>query len=503
MSDTILGIDLGTTDSCAALYRNGTVDVAPDANGNKINPSMVCYKIDSDQFLYGKFAKNESVQYAESTMLDSKRFLATKFKSRKVQNYIKYLPVKIIEDKETGKPKYVIKQKDGIKEYFPEEVSSMILKYIINYCQVYYSNIELEKAIITVPAHFNIFQREATIQAGKLAGLKEVSLLNEATAAAIAYGDTFKKSKKEIKILVFNIGRETFDVSILSVNGNKFKVLSSNGIPHLGGEDFNHFLFDYIKKEVDRQFKDVDYQNARTLKKFMKEIERKKKQLSQTPQVDIFIQSLKNDKDFTMKISREKYEELCMEKWKEMFPAVDKAIEIANINKKDLNYIIFVGGPTRTPKIEEMVKKHFPNIEILKRINVEEVVAYGAAISKKEKLIIEDTISKSFGIAIGNKEFSEIIPMGTNLPTTGKSLTYSRNYVLKKGNNPKQIIKVFEGTSKKTKDNYCLGEFEVNLGEEQKNLTINMRLDNNSILHVYAVVNGKKSEDIEMKPIND
>ena len=503
MSDTILGIDLGTTESCAALYRNGTVDIVSDVNGDRRFASMVCYKIDSDEFLYGTFARNNSLIYAESTMLESKRFLATKFKSRKVQNYIKYLPVKIIEDKETGKPKYVIKQKDGIKEYFPEEVSSMILKYIINYCQVYYSNTELEKAIITVPAHFTKFQREATIQAGKLAGLKEVSLLNEATAATIAYGDTFKKSKKEIKILVFNIGRETFDVSILSVNGNKFKVLSSNCISHLGGEDFNKILLDYIKKEVNKQFKNVDFQNPRILKKFMREIEKKKIELSELNEISFYIEALKDGEDFTMNITREKYEELCDKKWKEMFPVIDKAIEIAKINKKDLNYIIFVGAPTRTPKIEEMVKEHFPNIEILKRINVKEVVAYGAAISKKENLIIEDTISKSFGIAIGNNDFSEIIPMGTNLPTTGKSLTYSRNYVLKKGNNPKQIIKVFEGTSKKTKDNYCLGEFEVNLGEEQKNLTINMRLDNNSILHVYAVVNGKKSEDIEMKPIND
>ena len=504
MSDTILGIDLGTTESCAALYRNGTVDVAPDANGNKINPSMVCYKIDSDQFLYGKFAKNESVQYAESTMLDSKRFLATKFKSKKVQNDIKYLPVKIIEDTKTGKPKYVIKQKDGIKEYFPEEVSSMILKYIINYCQVYNSNTILKKAIITVPAHFNIFQREATIQAGKLAGLKEITLLNEATAAAIAYGDTLKeKSNKEMKILVFDIGGGTFDVSILSVNGNKFKVLSSNGIPHLGGEDFNHILFDYIKKEVDRQFKDVDYQNARTLKKFMKEIEKKKKQLSQTPQVDIFIQSLKNDKDFTMKISREKYEELCMEKWKEMFPAVDKAIEIAKIKKENLNYIIFVGGPTRTPKIEEMVKEYFPGVEILKSINVEEVVAYGAAISKKKKLIIEDTISKSFGIAIGNKEFSEIIPMGTNLPTTGDSKPYARTYTLEKGANTTLKIKVYEGTSKKAEENECLGEFNVNLEEDEKKITIKMKLDYNSILYVNAVVEGKKkTEEIKMTPKN-
>jgi molecular chaperone DnaK (HSP70) len=171
-----------------------------------------------------------------------------------------------------------------------------------------------------------------------------------------------------------------------------------------------------------------------------------------------------------MKISRQKYEELCMEKWKEMFPAVDRAIEIAKINKKDLNYIIFVGGPTRTPKIEEMVKEHFPNIEILKNVNVEEVVAYGAAISKKENLIIEDTISKSFGIAIGNKEFSEIIPMGTNLPTTGKSEIYSKDYTLEKGANTTQKIKVYEGTSKKAEENEYLGEFDVNLEEDEKKI---------------------------------
>ena len=501
MSETILAIDLGTIDSCAALYRNGNVEVVPDVNGDKIIPSMVCYKIDTEQFLYGKFARNNSLQYAESTMFESKRFLASKFKSKKVQNDIKYLPVKIIEDTKTGKPKYIIKQKDGIKEYFPEDVSSMILKYIINYCQVFNSNKKIEKAIITVPAHFNIFQREATIEAGKLAGLKEVTLLNEATAAAIAYADKFKSN--EMKILVFDIGGGTFDVSILSVKGNKFKVLSSNGISHLGGEDFNQILLDYIKEEVKKQFKNVDFKNPRILKRFRKEVENKKKELSQINEVNIYIEALKNDKDFTMKISRQKYEELCMEKWKEMFPAVDRAIEIAKINKKDLNYIIFVGGPTRTPKIEEMVKEHFPNIEILKSINVEEVVAFGAAISKKENLIIEDTISKSFGIAIGNKEFSEIIPMGTNLPTTGDSKPYARTYTLEKGANTTQKIKVYEGTSKKAEENECLGEFNVNLEEDEKKITIKMKLDYNSILYVNAVVEGKKkTEEIKMTPKN-
>ena len=170
MSDVILGIDLGTIDSCAAILRKGTVEIVPDKNGKNIIPSMVCYKKNNDQFLYGNFAKNNYLEFPKSTMLESKRFLASKFKSPEVQKDIKYLTVTIKEDKNTGKPKYVIDQKDGEKEYFPEEVSSMILKYIIDYCEVFNSNTKLEKAIITVPAHFNIFQREATIQAGKLAG---------------------------------------------------------------------------------------------------------------------------------------------------------------------------------------------------------------------------------------------------------------------------------------------------------------------------------------------
>ena len=505
MSDVILGIDLGTIDSCAALLRNGIVEIVPDKNGKNIIPSMVCYKKDNDQFLYGNFAKNNYLAFPKSTMLESKRFLASKFKSPEVQKDIKYLTVTIKEDKNTGKPKYIIEEKNGIKEYFPEEVSSMILKYIINYCQVYNSNTKLEKAIITVPAHFTKFQREATIQAGKLAGLKEVSLLNEATAAAIAYGDTFKKSKKEIKILVFNIGRETFDVSILSVNGNKFKVLSSNCISHLGGEDFNQLLLDYIIDEAkkNKDFKDVNFQEPRILKKFRNEVENKKIELSEQNEISFYIDAIKGENSFSMNITRKKYEELCMKKWEEMFPAVDEAIEIAKINKKDLNYIIFVGGPTRTPKIEEMVQEHFPNIEILKSINVEEVVAYGAAISKKENLIIEDTISKSFGIAIGNKEFSEIIPMGTNLPTTGDSKPYARTYTLEKGANTTQKIKVYEGTSKKAEENEYLGEFDVNLEEDEKKLTIKMKLDYNSILYVNAVVEGKKkTEEIKMTPKN-
>ena len=515
MSDVILGIDLGTMDSCAAILRNGTVEIVPDKNGKNIIPSMVCYKKDNDQFLYGNFAKNNYLAFPKSTMLESKRFLASKFKSPEVQKDIKYLTVTIKEDKNTGKPKYIIEEKNGIKEYFPEEVSSMILKYIIGYCEVFNSNTKLEKAIITVPAHFNIFQREATIEAGKLAGLKEVTLLNEATAAAIAYADKFK-SNEEMKILVFDIGGGTFDVSILSVNDNKYRVLSSHGISHLGGEDFNQLLLDYVIDEAKKNedFKDVNFQEPRILKKFRNEVENKKIELSEQNEISFYIDAIKGENSFSMNITRKKYEELCMEKWKEMFPAVDEAIKLAeNKLKKEqkkeqiklkINKIIFVGGPTRTPKIEEMVKKHFPNIEILKNVNVEEVVAYGAAISGKKNLIIEDIISKSFGIEIANKEFSEIIPMGTSLPANGKFANHSRNYTLKKNNNANQKIKIYEGNNTTIKENNYLGEFNVKLDENEKDITVKMTIDQSSILKVSAVVNGKNKEttDIKIEKIN-
>ena len=490
MSDVILGIDLGTIDSCAAILRKGTVEIVPDKNGKNIIPSMVCYKKNNDQFLYGNFAKNNYLEFPKSTMLESKRFLASKFKSPEVQKDIKYLTVTIKEDKNTGKPKYVIDHKDGKKEYFPEQVSSMILKYIIDYCKVFNSNRKLEKAIITVPAHFDIFQREATIQAGKLAGLKEVTLLNEATAAAIAY-------------------------AILSVNGNKYKVLSSHGISHLGGEDFNQLLLDYVIKEAkkNKDFKDVNFQEPRILKKFRNEVENKKIELSDQNEISFYIDAIKGENSFSMNITRKQYEELCMEKWKEMFPAVDEAIKLAENKLKkeqkkeqiklEINKIIFVGGPTRTPKIEEMVKEHFPNIEILKSVNVEEVVAYGAAISGKKNLIIEDIISKSFGIEIANKEFSEIIPMGTSLPANGKFANHSRNYTLKKNNNAIQKIKIYEGNTSIKENNY-LGEFNVKLDENEKDITVKMTIDQSSILKVSAVVNGKNKEttDIKIEKIN-
>ena len=507
-NDVILGIDLGTIDSCAAIFRNGAVETVPDTDGHKIIASMVCYKEDNDLFLYGETARDNSLEFAKTTMFESKRFIGNKkFKFKEVQNDIDHLPVKIIEDKATGKPKYQIKQKEGIKEYFPEDVSSMILEYIKNYCEVFkgYKS-KIKKTIITVPAHFNKWEREATLKAGTDAGLTNIGLLNEATAAAIAYGDKFKSDKK-MKILIFDIGGGTFDVSILSVKGKTYKVLSSCGDSHLGGEDFNQLLFDYVIKEAqkDKVFKDVDFTKPRTLKRLRKEVEKKKRELSKIEEASFFIEALKGDKDFKLIIKRKKYEELCMKLWNRMFDVVKRALKIAKIDKNELDNVIFVGGPTRTPKIEEMAKNFFGTIEILKTVNVEEVVAQGAALSGNQDLIIEDTISKSIGIEIGNETMNEIIPQGMNLPIAGKTYVCAKKYTLKKGNKAKQKIKIFEGNSQNIKENDYIGEFTITLDEDEKDILIQMKIDHNLILHVTAVVNGKKKENmnIEMKTITE
>ena len=269
-----------------------------------------------------------------------------------------------------------------------------------------------------------------------------------------------------------------------------------------------------MKLKKNEDFKDVNFQEPRILKKFRNEVENKKIELSEQNEISFYIDAIKGENSFSMNITRKKYEELCMKKWEEMFPAVDEAIKLAeNKLKKEqkkqqiklkINKIIFVGGPTRTPKIEEMVKKHFPNIEILKNVNVEEVVAYGAATSGKKNLIIEDIISKSFGIEIANKEFSEIIPMGTSLPANGKFANHARNYTLKKNNNVNQKIKIYEGNNTTIKENNYLGEFNVKLDENEKDITVKMTIDQSSILKVSAVVNGKNKEttDIKIEKIN-
>ena len=237
MNESIIGIDLGTTYSCVAIMRNGKVDViAETQSGIRSQPSIVCFK-NNNECLIGISAKRNMLEYPESTMFDSKRLIGHKFSNKYVQEDIKNWPVKVIEDKKTGKPKYVIKIGNEEKEYFPVNVSSMILGYLKSYSELY-ENKEIKKVVIGVPAHFNKLQREDTIKSAKEAGFEDIKLINEPTAAAIAYGN-IRESKEERKVLIFDLGGGTFDVSIVKIKGNEYNVLVSLGEEHLRSEDFN------------------------------------------------------------------------------------------------------------------------------------------------------------------------------------------------------------------------------------------------------------------------
>ena len=510
-NEPIIGIDLGTTFSCVAIMRNENVEIVPDnKTGEKLIPSIVCFKSNSD-CLIGKIAKNNMIEFSQSTMFDNKRLLGYKFNDKHVQEDIKNWPVKIIEDKNTGKPKYVIKVENEEKEYFPENVASMILSFLKKNAEIY-ENKEIKKAVIGVPSHFNTLQRKATIEAAEEAGFEDIKLINEPTAAAIAYGDIWK-SDKERNVLIFDLGGGTFDVSIVKIKGIDYYVLASLGEEHLGGEDFNQRLFLYVfnRMKNDNKFKDIDINNKNKtklinlLKRLNQKTEEVKKELSNSFISSFYIDGLYNGNDLDLEISRQKYEELCMDLWEKCLIKVDEAIKLAKLKKEDIDEIILVGGSTRTPKIKEMVKNYFNGKEPLQNVNPDEVVAYGAALVPYLDLKIQDIISKPIGIIINQGKMCNIIPVGTPLPLKGaKILNFSREFTLSKNvDSNTQIISIYEGENEKALENHFLGKFVVTLKENEKNkvIRITMNIDYNNILNVTAKVEDEKKNEIGIRMI--
>ncbi len=384
----------------------------------------------------------------------------------------------------------------------------MILKYLKENVETF-TNSKINKAIITVPAHFNNFQREATIKAAELAGLEVIRIINEPTAAAIAYAETINTDRKEKQVLIFDLGGGTFDVSILKIKNNEYYVLSSCGESHLGGEDFNNRLKEYVIKKINDlpEFKDMNFNdrnNPKILKAFKRlrlEVENVKIELSRENEASIFLDSLYKDQDFQLTIKRTTYEELCMDLWDKCIIRIEEALKLANLKKENIDEIILVGGSVRTPKIQKMVKNYFGK-EPLQNVNVEEVVAVGATLAPTLDLKIHDIITKTIGIEIGNGQMSPIFKVGTVLPFKDKQLKYSRAFVVG-GKNPsnKQVIKIYEGNDEIAKNNTFLGKFTLKLDKNQKEkkITISMELDHNSILKVIGKINDEKNNEITIK----
>ncbi|KAM7469676.1 hypothetical protein LguiA_007859 [Lonicera macranthoides] len=445
-NSTVIGIDLGTTYSCVGVYRNGRVEIIANDQGNRITPSWVAFT-DTER-LIGEAAKNQAALNAERTIFDVKHLIGRRFDDPEVQRDMKMLPYKIV-DKE-GKPYIEVKIKDGeVKVFSPEEISAMILGKMKEIAESYLGK-KIKDAVVTVPAYFNDAQRQATKDAGTIAGLNVVRIINEPTAAAIAYG-LDKKGEESSKILVFDLGGVTFDVSILSIDDGVFEVLATSGDTHLGGEDFDHRIMQYFIKLIKKKYnKDISNDN-KALGKLRKECERAKRALSSQHQVRVEIESLFDGVDFSEPLTRARFEELNIDLFKKTMGPVMKAMKDKGLKKSEVDEIVLVGGSTRIPKVQKLLKDYFEGKEPNKGVNPDEAVAYGAAVQG-------GILSGAGGEETQGMILLDVAPLSLGIETVGGVITkvIPRNSVI-----PTKKSQVYEGERSLTKDCHELGRFEL------------------------------------------